>query len=689
MSNKKNVFCSKMSVWQTTLQGCPDCGIVAAVPKDMDTKSPTAELKRWRMRARLYGLTLIVAMSYLLIGRLSSQDHKWVQVDLPLSTAVVLLLGIAGVEAYFVIRGLQQRYHELQASRTREIKLAEQFSEQRRTILNQISRALLDKLNLKQLQPEVIEKIALLCETDVAGVWLSERHAPTLFIPRGISGIPAAAAKELGAIGHASPCFEKLLQVARQMEVTDFQRDTAPTLAAFCEREGLVAAVFTPVVCHETIVGIIAAFYRKSHPISPPLSAEMQTVANLIASAVQAEELCRNIADSQKIDTLGNLASGIAHDFNNVLAATLACVSYVKQHTDPHSASHHYLEAAETSIHRGAALSKQLLSFVRHEGPPASIVNPNQIIETTLNFIERSFEKRLAIQRRLATDLRPVEINDAQLEQVVINICINARDAMPHGGTLIVSTRNLHLDNKATERSAVSLPDGDYAVLSFRDTGLGMDEEVRRRVFEPFFTTKQQGEGRGLGLSLVQNIVQNAGGEITVESSPSQGALFEVFLPATTKPLPATTAPAATAPHGGKGERILLAEDEEVIREMTQLALESQGYSVITASDGMTAMALYKQRWKEIDLVIADMVMPRLSGMELLARMKEINPQVRVIVSSGFSRDLEGQHMLQYGCLGYLQKPYDSHALQQLVRSVLDSKQTRFETLACDTNSSA
>jgi signal transduction histidine kinase len=639
----------------------------------MDTNSSVVELKRWRVRARLYGVTLIVVLTYLLIGRISSENRKWVEVDLPVSAAALLAVGVAGVEAYFVIQRLQRRYQELQAARLHEIELAERLSEQRQSILNQVSRTLLDKLNLKQLPPDVVEKIALLFETDVAGIWLADRNTPKLFVPRGVSGLAETAAKELGAIGHASPCFEKVLQQTHQLMVLDFRRDTAPPLAAFCEREGLLSAMFTPIVCRDAIAGIIGAFYRQKRDVPLPLAVEMQTVANLIASAVQAEELYRNVAESQKIDSLGNLATGIAHDFNNILAATLSCVSYVKQHTDPASPSHRYLAAAESSIHRGAALSKQLLSFARREGPPATVLNSNQIMGTALNLLERGFEKNLRVQRRFAPDLRPVEINDTQLEQVVVNICLNARDAMPHGGTLTVSSRNLRLDNAALERAKLLLPDGDYVVLGFRDTGFGMDAETRRRIFEPFFSTKQQGKGSGLGLAFVQNIVQNAGGDITVDSAPSQGALFEVFLPASTKPLPATgPAPVAETRPGG-GERILLAEDEEVIREMTQLALESRGYTVTTASDGATALALYQQRWKEIDLVIADMVMPRLSGMELLARMKEINPGVRVIVSSGFSRELEGQHMLQHGCLGYLQKPYDTQALQRLVRSILDS----------------
>jgi len=627
---------------------------------------------RLRLRLRLYGVTLIVALLYLLIGRLSSPGRDWVEVDLWLSAAAVLMFGLAGVEAYFVIQRWQERYRELQAARARERELTDRLSEQRRQILNQISLALLDQLNLRRLPRDVVEKMALLFECDVVGVWLASRDDPGFWVPRGVCGLSESAARELGAIGQGSPAFEKVLQQARQLAVTDFGRDTAPAMAAFCEREGLVAAVLTPVQCRDRVVGVIGAFYRQPREVSASLAAEMQTVANLITGVVQAEELCRSVAESQKIDSFANVATGIAHDFNNVLAAALACVSHVKQHTDPGSPSFRHLVAAESSIYRGAALSQQLLSFARRGRTAPKVLDPNKVIESTLNLLQPSFEKHFHIERRLAPAVHPVEINDTELEQVVLNICLNAREAMPQGGTLTVSTRNLRLDAAAPERAKLALPDGDYVVLAFRDTGHGMSEEVRRRVFEPFFTTKQPADGKGLGLTLVQNIVQNAGGDVTVESAPGRGALFEVFLPASAKPS-ATPGPSPSGETRGRGEHILLVEDEEVIREMTRLALESQGYTVTTASDGATALALYQQHWKQIDLVIADMVMPRLSGMELLSRMKEINPRVRVIVSSGFSRELEGQQMLQHGCLGYLQKPYDPQLLQRLVRSVLDS----------------
>ena len=443
-------------------------------------------------------------------------------------------------------------------------------------------------------------------------------------------------------------------------------------LAKVCERERIACAVLSPVVRRKELVGLIGVFYRSSREISQSLAAEMQTVANIVAGAVQAEELYRDLVQMQKIESIGALTSGIAHDFNNVLAAILACASYVKLQTDPSSPTYRYLEATEASAHRGAALTKQLLAFARREGPRLTVINPNDCIEQTLKMLDRSFDKSILIQRQFAGDLHPIEVDPSQLEQVFLNIAVNARDAMPEGGIFTITTCNVHLDASDPFRPALSLPDGDYVTLGFRDTGCGMDVATLARVFVPFFTTKRPGKGTGLGLSMVLSIVKGAGGELRVESKPGQGTLFEVFLPAFQKTPSKTLVPTEAKTRGGQ-ECILLAEDEDVIREMAQIGLEAKGYKVLSAPDGAAALSTYREHQKEIDLVIADMAMPQVSGPELFAHIKEINPDVRVIVSSGYSHDQEGERMLRHGCLGYLQKPYNAEALNRLVRSVLDS----------------
>ena len=636
------------------------------------SKAIESGLRRWTPRAILYGASLLTTVCYFLIGRLGNNSQSWVEVSLPLSCISILLLCLSAVEVYLFIQRIQKQNGDLQEASERELDLSQRLAFQRQTILNQISRALIDKLDLNQIPREVLEKIAQLFEADVVAMWGFENGGDARFPLKGVFGLNAHTVEQVGVIEWTFPQYASNPKDPHQHIAENPARDLTMELAAFCEREKLASAAFSPVVCRDELAGVVGMFYRKPFPLSPSLTAEMQTVATIIASAVQAEELYRDLVQVQKIESIGTLASGIAHDFNNVLAAILACASYVKQRTDPKSPMYRYLEATESSAHRGAALTKQLLSFARREGPRTVVVNPNESIEQTLKMLERSLDKSILLQRQFAPDLKPVELDPSQLEQVILNISVNARDAMPEGGIYTITTRNRRLDIADQYRPALPLPDGEYVVLGFRDTGHGINAATLKRIFEPFFTTKGRGKGTGLGLSMVQNIVRSFGGELHIESEVGQGTLFEVYLPATTKPLPEAQPLNPTEARGGR-ECVLLAEDEDVIREMAQLGLEAKGYRVIAANDGATALAAYREKWKNIDIVVADMVMPCIGGPELFARMKEVNPAVRVIVSSGYSHDQEGQRMLKHGCLGFLQKPYNADALCQAIRAVLDS----------------
>jgi signal transduction histidine kinase/CheY-like chemotaxis protein len=617
-------------------------------------------------------MAVVITLSYMLIGRLTNGNDSWVQVSLPLSSASLLLVSLAAAETYLHVQRVQRNHEELQAIRAREAELSQRLAYQRQSALNQISRALIDKLDVAQISQEVLEKIAQLFEADGVGAWVAEKDGQTRFILKGAFGFGAHGFEQLDATDLSFSAPELPSNDSRQLVLNNLAQEAPHPLADACRRERLVCAVLNPVVRRNEIVGLIGVFYRNPREISQSLAAEIQTVANIIAGAVQAEELYRDLVQAQKVESIGALTSGIAHDFNNVLAAILACASYVKQQTDPSSPTYRYLEATEASAHRGAALTKQLLAFARREGPHLAVINPNDCIEQTLKMLDRSFDKAILIQRQFANGLHPIEVDPSQIEQVFLNIAVNARDAMPEGGIFTITTRNIHLDAADPFRPAISLPDGNYVLLAFRDTGCGMDPATLSRIFEPFFTTKRPGKGTGLGLSMVLSIVKAFGGEIRVDSQIEQGTVFEIFLPSSKKTMTATAVPLETAARGGH-ECILLAEDEEVIREMAQIGLESKGYRVLSAPDGAAALSTYRDHQTEIDLVIADMVMPRMSGPELFSRIKEINPDVRVVVSSGYSHDQEGQRMLRHGCLGYLQKPYNIESLNHLVRSVLDS----------------
>ncbi len=638
-------------------------------------RSVTIQLgpQQWSPRARLYGGALVITLSYLLIGTLNNENRSWVEVDLSTSSVSILLLSIAAAEAYLYVQRMQKYQAEIQAARARELELSQRLAFQRQRILSQISGVLINSLDLNQMPQEVMEKVAELFEADLVATWVTDPSAPGSFALKSVHGLTGHSREQLEPVRWSFPQFHTDSEALRQLILEEVAPDVSATLATFCQREKLVSAVLSPIVSRKELAGIVGVFYRQRLSVSLSLAAEMQTVANVIAGALQAEELYRDLVQVQKIESIGTLTSGIAHDFNNVLAAILACTTYVKQQTDPKHPTYRYLEAAESSTHRGAALTKQLLAFARREGPRLVVVDANDCIEQTLKMLDRSFEKTILIQREIAGDLKPVEADPSQLEQVILNIAVNARDAMGESGIFTITTHNVRLALNDPYRPDLALADGEYVVLGFRDTGQGMEAGTLNRIFEPFFTTKRVGKGTGLGLSLVQSIVKSFHGEIRVESAIGKGTLFEVYLPATNKPLPPVEKSAAPAAARGGKEFLLIAEDEEVIREMAQLSLESKGYKVIAASDGASALARYREQWRDIDLVIADMVMPRMNGPELFARMKEINPNVRVIVSSGYSHDQEGRRMLKHGCLGFIQKPYNPDALNQLVRSVLDS----------------
>ena len=617
-------------------------------------------------------MAVVITLTYLLTGRLNNDDQLWARVNLPLSAASILMLGLAAAETYLYVQRVQRTQEQLRLAKEREQDLSQRLAFQRQSMFNHISRGLIDKLDLTEIPREVLEQITQLFEADVVLLWVIDKSAPSNYSLRGLQGLQSHSRTELEKIRWSFPSLEVAAADVHQLILEDVRCDASPAVAAFYARENITAGVLTPIIRRQEMVGVMGVYSRQPVTVAPPLAAEMQTVANIIAGAVQAEELYRDLIQVQKVESIGTLTSGIAHDFNNVLAAILACASHVKQQTAPSSPTYHYLEATEASAHRGAALTKQLLAFARREGPRRTVLDANECIEHTLQMLDRSLDKSILIQRQLDKHLQPIEVDPSQLEQVILNVSVNARDAMPDGGMYTLTTRNAKLDSKDPYRPALPLPDGEYVVLGFRDTGTGMDAATLKKIFQPFFTTKRAGKGTGLGLSLIQSLVKGFGGDLRVESAIGQGTLFEIFIPASAKPLPVAATDKKVTVRGGS-ERILLAEDEEVILEMAKLGLESKGYQVLTAPDGAAALSVYREKWREIDLVIADMVMPRMSGSELFSRMKEINPGVRVIVSSGYSHDQEGQRMLQHGCLGYLQKPYNTESLNQLVRSILDS----------------
>jgi PAS domain S-box-containing protein len=380
-------------------------------------------------------------------------------------------------------------------------------------------------------------------------------------------------------------------------------------------------------------------------------------------------QLEEQLRQAQKMEAIGTLAGGVAHDFNNILTSILGYASLVQQELPIASPLFTDMETIITSARRAGGLTEQLLTFARRSAQTEqSPLDPNAVVGEVVKLLERTIDKAISIEPHLAGDLKRVKGDTSQLHQALLNLCLNARDAMPAGGKLIIETQNVRL-GEATTFHDLHVEPGDYVVLSVTDTGVGMEPSVQQRIFEPFFTTKEH--GRGLGLAMVYGIVRGHGGVVHVYSVPGQGTTFKIYLPALRDTAAAPATLQKTVP-GGQ-ETVLIVDDEEDVRRVLQRILERGGYTVIVAQSGTQAAELYRQRSSAIELVVLDVIMPRMGGQETFRRLRELNPGIRVLLSSGYSESGQTAEILEEGARGFLQKPYDVETVLRKVRQTLDT----------------
>jgi PAS domain S-box-containing protein len=397
----------------------------------------------------------------------------------------------------------------------------------------------------------------------------------------------------------------------------------------------------------------------------------IQGIARNITERKQAEEenqrLQQQLLQAQKMESIGTLAGGIAHDFNNLLQGILGYASLTLQDINPQSASYRYLRTILESAERAANLTTQMLTFSRRKEPQVEPVDINRSVEESLRMLRHMIPTTIDIQTWQDPALWTVQADATQIQQVLVNLCINARDAMPAGGTLTIETENRVISEFDAERR-VDMAPGRYVILTVSDTGVGMTPTVRERIFEPFFTTKGIGEGTGLGLAVAYGIVQSHKGWISVYSEPGQGSVFRIHLPASEKK--STTPESAVLAVVGGSETILVVDDEPVVLRLACDILTSYGYFTLTARDGEEALQVYQERRAEIDLVLLDLTMPKLSGMECARRLRSLNSSIRVIASSGYSA--QTKDVLEKEVQAFVPKPYSPKELARVVRTVLD-----------------
>jgi PAS domain S-box-containing protein len=401
----------------------------------------------------------------------------------------------------------------------------------------------------------------------------------------------------------------------------------------------------------------------------PYVSGMGRDVTERILAERELRDLEEQLFQSQKMEAIGKLASGVAHDFNNILHAISGYLQLLRTSQGPIGPDHPYLVEIETVVESAAGLVHQLLTFSRKEQLPLGPLDLNRQVRETVKILKRTIPRMIDIQTRLAEDLKPVNANQVQIEQVIMNLVTNAKDAMPRGGRLVISTYNVTLDDKYA-RSQVDVEPGEHIRLTVSDSGHGMDRDMVKQIFEPFFTTKAAGQGTGLGLSTVYGIIKRYGGHITCHSEPNQGTTFQVYLPALAE-VEVLAEPMKAPPVTGGQETILLVDDEPAVLDIACDILERYGYSTLTARTGEEALEVFRDKANDVGAVVLDLNMPGMGGPACLEQLRLLSPGVKVLIASGYAPD--EQKSVRDQAEGMLRKPYRLTELVRKIREVLDA----------------
>ncbi len=390
---------------------------------------------------------------------------------------------------------------------------------------------------------------------------------------------------------------------------------------------------------------------------------------NFLRDISEKKRLETQFLQAQKMETLGSLSRGIAHDFNNLLTAIQGNASLMLLKKDSSDPDYVRLKNIEACVQNGAELTRELLDFAKggkHEVRPSDL---NELVRKNSEMFGRT-RKGIGIHPKYQKDIWAVEVDRTQIGQVLMNLYINAWQAMPGGGKLFIETENIDLGPHDVKPYGV-VP-GKYVKISVTDTGVGMDEKIRERIFDPFFTTKERGRGTGLGLASVYWIVKNHGGIIDVSSKKGEGSTFKVCLPASEKKAPRERGLPEEILEGD--ETIFLVDDEDMIIDAGKEMLEEMGYTVLRARSGIEAIDIYRERGDKINMVVLDMIMPQMGGGDTYDRLRELDPQIKVLLSSGYSLDDQATEILGRGCNGFIQKPFDMKEISHKIRGILDNQ---------------
>jgi len=376
------------------------------------------------------------------------------------------------------------------------------------------------------------------------------------------------------------------------------------------------------------------------------------------------------LLQAQKMEAVGRLAGGVAHDFNNMLTVIAGYNRMILDELSPLDPLRGCAEEVLKAADRAGALTKQLLAFSRRQVMQPCVMNVNTTVEHTEKMLRRLIGEDVELVLRLRDDVGNIKADPSHIEQAIVNLAVNARDAMPNGGRITVETANAHLD-ETYARTHLGVKPGDFVMIAVSDTGLGMDAETRRRIFEPFFTTKEKGKGTGLGLATVYGLVKQLGGDIWVYSEPGQGTAFKLYFPRVTEPAVAPQESLVETEKAPSTETILVVEDEQAVRDLTVKILKKLGHTVLAAANGAEAIEISHSFAGTIALLLTDVVMPNMSGRQVAEELVKVRPELKVLYLSGYTDNTVVHHGVLEDGVEFLPKPFSREALARKIRDVL------------------
>ncbi len=570
---------------------------------------------------------------------------------------------------------------DISAIKTTEQALARKLELE--AITAQASARFLTRSHLKESIDAVLGEMGTFCRASRAHLFLLERDTGTLahFSEWCAPGVTARKYDLEKLDSKSFSWFRRQLNTGESLVVEDIA-DLPPEASeerSFLEAQGVASMILMPIFLKEELSGFVAfESMDKKCSWREVEGVPLRTICQIIATVLEREraederlKLAQQLAASQRMEAIGILAGGIAHDFNNLLTVINNYATLAMRQLPEQGRARNDIFQIQNAGNRAAALTRQLLAFSRNQVLQPKVISLNAVISDLEDLLRRLLGEDIDIEVHLDSDLGHVRADPSQMEQIVINLAVNAREAMPTGGKLTVETLNVELDEDYCQRH-VSVTPGEYVMLSVSDTGIGMKPSIMNRIFEPFFTTKERGKGTGLGLATVYGIVKQSNGDIWVYSEPDSGTTFKVYLPRVSFPL-SEPIPRPAHDDARGAETILIVEDEEHVRIIAERVLRSAGYKVLTAASPTEALALLgRLEDGDVNLLLTDVVMPKMSGRQLADELVKTHASLKVLFMSGYTDNAIVHHGVLDSSTNFIAKPFSVNELTRKIREVLD-----------------